>query len=94
MCREYKDRLCVSLLFDKSSRVCKPDDLTASPTPLEYNILLKQEIQVEVQSFKDSLAVDEAAISTIEMDTREQCESLKWFHYRRFRITASYFGAV
>lgn len=87
--------LCVSLLFDESTRVWKPASATnAAPTPLDYNVLPKQVIRTEVNSFKESLAVTEAEICRIEKETREQRESLKWFQYRRFRITASFFGEI
>ena len=88
--------LCLSLLFDESTRVWKTSSTTDDdmPTPLEYNILPKQVVQSEVNSFEESLAVTEADICRIERETREQRESLKWFQYRRFRITASYFGEV
>ena len=75
---------CVSLLFDESTGagVWKPASATnAAPTPLEYNVLPKQVIQTEVNSFKESLAVTEAEICHIEKETREQRESLKWFQY-------------
>ena len=89
--------LCVSLLFDESTQVWKPPSANATPTvstPLEYNFQSKQVIQEEVKSFKDSLAVSEADICRIERETREQRDSLKWFQFRRFRITASYFGEL
>ena len=89
--------LCTSLLYDKSARVWKSssnDINERSPTPMEYNILSKKEIQAEVIAFKESLAVSEADICHIERETREQRDSLKWFQSRRFRITASYFGEI
>ena len=65
----------------------KPSSNFASPTtPLEYSILSKEAIQVEVQSFKKSLAVTEADIQNIEVKTRDQRESLEWFQFWRFRI--------
>ena len=67
----------------------------ASPaTPLEYNVLSKAAIQVEVQSFKKSLAVTEADVYNIEMKTRDQRELLEWFQFRCFQITASYCGKI
>lgn len=36
----------------------------------------------------------EADIHRIERETREQRETSKWFQFRRFRITASYFGEI
>ena len=62
----------------------KPLTNFASPaTPLEYNVLSKAAIQVEVQSFKKSLAVTEADVQNIEIKTRDQRESLEWFQFRR-----------
>ena len=70
-------------------------DVDSAPqTPQEYHLLPKEEIQIEVQSFKKSLAVTEADVQRIEEETRGQRESFKWFQFRRFRITASYFGEV
>ena len=89
--------LCVSLLFDQSTQVWRQSSSSAkpiSPAPLEYNISSKQEVQAEVISFKESLAVNEVDICQIEKETREQRDSLRWFQVRRFRITASYFGEV
>lgn len=70
--------LCVSLLFDESTRVWKPPSISANadstpPTPVEYNIPSKSEIQAEVQSFKASLTVSESDVCRIERGTREQC---------------------
>ena len=73
--------------------ICTFDNSTP-PTAVEYNVLSKEEIQVEVKSLKESLAVSEADICRIEKETREQKDSLKWFQYRRFRITASHFGDI
>ena len=92
--------LCLSLLFDESARVWKPptnDDAgkdETPPTPLDYSILSKDKIQVEVKSFKESLAVTEADICRIEKETREQRDSLKWFQMQRYRLTASHFGEI
>ena len=92
--------LCMSLLFDESARVWKPptnDDAVedeTSPTPVDYSILSKEKIQVEVNSFKESLSVSEADICRIEQETREQRDCLKWFQMRRFRLTASVFGEI
>lgn len=79
-----------------SQRVWKPpkDNDTnmdeTPPTPLDYNIQSKEDIQKEVES----LAVNEADICHIEKETREQRDSPKWFQLRHFRITASYFGEI
>ena len=76
--------LCVSLLFDPSTQMWKPSTNFAPPaTPPEYNVLSKAAIQVEVQSFKKSLAVTEADVQNIEIKTRDQRESLEWFQFRR-----------
>ena len=64
--------LCLSLLFDESTRVWKTSSTTDDdmPTPLEYNILPKQVVQSEVNSFVESLPVTEADICRIERETR------------------------
>ena len=90
----------MSLLFDELARVWKPptnDDAIEDetfPTPVDYSILSKEKIQVEVNSFKESLSVSEADICRIEQETREQRDCLKWFQMRRFRLTASVFGEI
>ena len=89
--------LCVSLLSDQSTQVWRqPSSKTKStpPAPMEYNIPSKEEVQAEVISFKNSSAVSEIDICQIEKENRERRDSLKWFQFRKFHITASYFGEV
>ena len=75
--------LSMSLLFDDSTRVWIPStfDNSTPPTAVEYNVFSKEEIQLKVKSFKESLAVSEADICRIEKETGEQKDSLKWFQY-------------
>ena len=73
--------LCMSLLFDKSTRLWKQPRTAAStnltaPAPLEYNIVSKQIIEAEVELFKKTLAVTELDICRIEKETREQRDCL------------------
>ena len=82
--------LCMSLIFDKSTRLWKQSHTAAStnltaPAPLEYNIVSKQIIEAEVELFK-TLAVSELNICRIEKETREQRDCLKWFQARAFTL--------
>ena len=47
-----------------------------------------------IKAFKQSLAVSEVRAREIERSTRAQRMSPLWFDMRRYRITASVFGAV
>lgn len=77
--------LCISLLFDPSTRV-------KSPNVPELN---KHDMLQKVQELKSTkLHVTEEQIRKIEFDTRGQHQSQQWFDARRLRITSSNFGLV
>ena len=52
------------------------------------------ELLQKVKTLKQSLAVTEEDARTIELSTRSQSQSPKWFEVRRHRLTASNFGRV
>ena len=54
----------------------------------------KAELQQRVKEFKKSLEVSPQQIRDIEQSTRDQSKNSFWFSVRRYRLTASSFGAV
>ena len=76
--------LCISLLLDPSYCVDTP----------EQPKLTKEEILQKVEELKEKLKVSEDDIREIELTTRSQAKSSKWFEVRRFRLTSSKFGQV
>lgn len=54
----------------------------------------KTELQESVSSLKTSLALPLDRIRDIEQHTRNQSHTSLWFEVRKFRLTASFFGAV
>ena len=76
--------LRISLLLDPSTCV-----QTHEQSPLTKDELLKK-----VEALKRKLKVSEEKARQIELDTREQSNSRKWFGARRLRLTASLFGRV
>jgi len=85
------EALCVSLLFDPS---CKREHTDPSQQPSSYNVLEAVKLKATVEAFKKSLDVSLEKAREIERNTRDQRMSSLWFSVRRFRITASNFGAV
>lgn len=80
--------LGVSLLLDH--------DLQAnfSGGPLQPKLPSKAELHYRVQEFKKSLELPPEKTREIEQNTRDQHNSPLWFSVRRYRLTASYFGAI
>ena len=76
--------LCISLLLDPSICVENPERRT----------LLKVELLKKIEEFKNTLKVSQEEIREIEITTRDQSMSTKWFEVRRLRITSSLFGCV
>ena len=74
--------LCVSLLLNSSFCAQNSEKLT------------KSELLQKVESFKRTLAVTEEDVRKIELSTRAQSQSPKWFEVCRNRLTASNFGRV
>ena len=76
--------LCVSLMFDESTRVKSAK-----------GELSKQDMLHKVEELKrTTLHVTEEQIRKIEFETRAQYLSQKWFDARRHRLTSSTFGQV
>jgi len=71
-----KDKcLCVSLLFNETERIWKPQEINHEEEPVvatDFNASPKDKIQSEIKALKDSLKIDEAGINQVEMQTREQ----------------------
>ena len=74
--------LCISLLFDPSTRTRRE---------LVNNT---EDILKQVEKLKQRLSVTEEDIRHIEVETRAQRHSKKWYQVRRCRLTASKFGYV
>jgi len=64
--------LCMSLLFDETARIWKPQEINHEEEPVvatDFNTCPKDKIQSEI---KDSLKIDEVGINQVEIQTREQ----------------------
>ena len=88
------EQLCVSLLLDPSYRHWDDAPPTTPMQPSSHNIPDSIALQATISAFKESLKVTEYDIQCIEKNTREQRHSPLWHSARRYRITASLFGAV
>ena len=82
--------LGVSLLLDRECR-CWSGDVNQPLTPV---LPTTEELQKRVQEFKKSLHIPPHKIREIEQSTRDQAQNPLWYSVRRYRITASNFGAV
>ena len=80
----------VSLLFDEQCRCWS----NSPDKPLTPSLPSKQELQERVTHFKESLKMNPQKLREIEQSTRDQNKSSLWYSVRRYRITASLFGAV
>ena len=85
------EQLCVSLLFDSQ---CRRANLKRSEQPSSYYMPDIKSLKETVAAFKKSLDITPDRAREIERDTREQRMSSVWFSVRRYRLTASIFGAV
>ena len=84
-------QLCVSILFDPE---CRQDTLEEVQNPGSHKLPSKAVLSETISAFKRSLKVTHDVAREIERSTREQQLSLQWFSFRKYRITASIFGAV
>ena len=84
-------QLCVSLLFDPE---CRQDTSDEVQNPSSHNLPSKTVLADTIAAFKKSLDVSHDVAREIERSTREQRLSLQWSSFRKYRITASLFGAV
>ena len=85
------EQLCMSLLFDRS---CQKEHTEQAQEPSLYRILESTDLKHTIAAFKKTLEVTQESAREIERNTREQRMCPLWFSLRRFRITASNFGAV
>ena len=85
------EQLCMSLLFDRS---CQKEHTEQAQEPSSYRILESTDLKHTIATFKKTLEVTQESAREIERNTREQRMCPLWFSLRRFRITASNFGAV
>ena len=81
--------LGVSLLLDPDLRA----NLSGTSS-LQPELPSKAELQYRVKEFKKSLELPPEKTCEIEQNTRDQHNSPLWFSVRRYRVTASYFGAI
>ena len=87
------EQFCVSLLLDPSA--CHLDrPVEATMKRFAHNIPDSSSLGTTISAFKESLNVTEFDARYIERDTREQRNSSLWFSVRRYKITASIFGAI
>ena len=87
--------MCISLLLDPSCH--RWEDTPAITPPMQPScdhIPDSVALQATISVFKESLKVIEYEARCIEKNTREQRHSSLWHSVRRYRITASIFGAV
>ena len=82
------EQFCVSLLFDPQYQYVQ------SHEPSAHSIPEVPQIKETVSAFKKTLEVTAEKSREIERNTREQRKFPLWFSVRRYRITASIFGAV
>ena len=83
-------KLCISLLLDPI--YC--EERATNLQPDAYSIPSVSNLKSTIQEFKKSLEVSQDEARKIERDTRDQRMSSTWFNVRRYRLTASNFGAV
>ena len=63
-------------------------------SPATYKPLTQQEMVKKIDDLKQELAVTEETARKIEVETRGQRTSPRWFEMRRLRLTASMFGQI
>ena len=88
------EQLCVSLLLDPSYRHWEDTPTATTLKPSSHNIPDSFSLHANISAFKESLKVTEYEVCCIERNTREQRHSSLWHSVRRYKITASIFGAV
>ena len=82
------EQLGISLLFDPHFRQ------GSVYQPSSQHIPDTSTLSKTIAAFKKSLEINDEKAREIERNTREQRLSSLWFSVRRYRITASLFGAV
>lgn len=84
--------LSISLSLDPQSRCW--NESSSSAQVISPQLPSKQELQNRVDTFKKNLEFHPDRYREIEQATRDQNQSPLWFSVRRYRLTASYFGAI
>ena len=85
--------LGVSLLFDSDCR-CWSTTSGCTANALSPQLPSKEELKERVDRLKDSLNMPTQKMREIEQNTRDQSHSSLWHSVRRYRISASHFGAI
>lgn len=80
-------------MYKKKCITHGPDENYGLAQPLE-DLLPNDEVKKKKNNFLKSIALTTSAREQIELETRNQCNSQKWFIERRNRLTASNFGKV
>jgi len=72
-----------------------PDEFygLAEPLPIDERCSI-EELELKKQNFIQTITLSKYQRDTLEIDTREQSSSSRWFIERRNRITASDFGKI
>ena len=83
--------LCISLLDPKCKHWDSDDSSSKVPACNMPNL---DTLRNMISAFKETLQLSEDKIRHIEQNTREQRRSPLWHSVRRYRLTASNFGAV
>ena len=85
-------QLCISLLFDERCQYKPDQDKVLSGQ--DVNVPSLTSLKQTISAFKESLRLNDDQIREVEQATRDQRLSSRWYSERRFRITASNFGAI
>ena len=92
--RKSTANLCISLLFDEHHRHWDSNTPPVIRPESDPNHPGVAALRKTVEAFKTSLNMSEEAMRKVERDTKEQRDSTLWHEVRRYRVTASLFGAV
>ena len=83
--------LSISLSLDPLTKFWSDPSHATSGEP---RLPSKAELQASVSALKASLALSPEKVRDIEQHTRNQSHTSLWYEARRYRLTASFFGAV
>jgi hypothetical protein len=85
---------CISLLFDEHYRHWDSNTPPVIQPESDPNLPGVAALRKTLEAFKTSLNMLKDPIRKVERDTKEQRDSTLWHEVRRYRVTASLFGAV